>query len=266
MAAKRKPARASRSEELYVELLERNRIDFTLIGTSPIILNRLSEKAKRELLFPSGRKTTGDKMSRLKHDPIDEYRASIYTDGNPAAPTHLMFPVTAFKDAMRSVAVDLPGSSSKAQIGRLLYVEQEYAPLWGKPTLRMDAVRQADMRRTPDIRTRACIREWVTVITVTFTTPILSHQAVANLVANAGAIQGVGDWRPEKGSGSYGRWTIANGGIDDPEVQRIVEQGGRSAQMLAMETPTMYDHETAELYEWFEEEATARGFRKGKAS
>jgi hypothetical protein len=85
-----------------------------LVGTSPLVLNRMSEKAKHELLMPKGKKTATEKALSLKHMPIDEYRASAYTlkDG----PALLALMSTAFKGALRSAALDMPGAK-KAQIG-----------------------------------------------------------------------------------------------------------------------------------------------------
>ena len=46
-----------------------------IVGTSPLVLNRMSEKAKHELLMPKGRKNATERATSLKHVPVDEYRA-----------------------------------------------------------------------------------------------------------------------------------------------------------------------------------------------
>lgn len=226
-----------------------------VVGTSPLILNRMSEKAKHELLMPKGRKNAIEKATTLKHVPVDEYRASAYTLKDDAAPTLLAILSTAFKGALRSAALDMPGAK-KAQIGRLTYIAGEMVGIYGQPKLFMSITRSADMNKTPDVRTRAIVPEWACRLSVTFVQPLIRAQAVANLLAAAGITIGVGDWRPEKGAGSYGQFRIAD--KDDPEFLAILKSGGRAAQIEALEHPVCYDDETTELLSWFDEERAKR--------
>lgn len=229
-----------------------------ILGTSPLILNRMSEKAKHELLMPKGRKNAVEKASTLKHVPIDEYRASAYTLKNDDAPTLLAMLSTAFKGALRSAALDMPGAK-KAQIGRLTYIAGEHVGIYGVPKLFMSVTRSADMNKTPDIRTRAIVPEWACLLTVTFVQPLIRAQAVANLLAAAGITIGVGDWRPEKGAGSYGQFQIVD--KQDADFRRILKTGGRAAQQNGLDHPVCYDDETTEMLSWFEDERAKRQLR-----
>jgi hypothetical protein len=226
-----------------------------IVGTSPLILNRMSEKAKHELLLPKGRKNAVERATSLKHIPIDEYRASAYTLKDDSAPTLLAILSTAFKGALRSAALDMPGAK-KAQIGRLTYIAGEMVGIYGQPRLFMSITRSADMNKTPDVRTRAIVPAWACKLQVTFVQPLIRAQAVANLLAAAGITIGVGDWRPEKGAGSYGQFRIAD--KDDKEFLSILKSGGRKAQVDGMENPVAYDDETTELLSWFEDELSRR--------
>lgn len=227
--------------------------DCCIVGTSPLILNRMSEKAKHELLMPKGRKNATERATTLKHVPVDEYRASAYTlkDG----PTLLAMMATAFKGALRSAALDMPGAK-KAQIGRLTYIPGDMVGIYGVPKLFMAIVRSADMNKTPDVRTRAIVPDWACYLRVTYVTPLIRAQAVANLLAAAGITIGVGDGRPEKGAMSYGQFRLAD--KDDPEFKRIIKQGGRKAQQEGLDDPVCYDDETTELLSWFESERKQR--------
>lgn len=229
-----------------------------LVGTSPLILNRMSEKVWHELLMPRGRKTGVEKATTLKHVPIDEYRASAHTLKDEREPTLLAIPSTAFKGAIRTAALDMPGAK-KAQIGRLTYIAGDYVGVYGAPKLHMAPVRSADMNRTPDIRTRAIVPEWACRLTITFVRPLIRAQNVANLLAAAGITVGVGDWRPEKGSGSFGQFRLVD--PDDAEFLRIIEEGGRVAQIDGLANPVCYDDETTELLGWFETERAQRALR-----
>jgi len=229
-----------------------------VIGTSGLILNRMSEKAKHELLMPKGRKTAAEKATTLKHQPIDEYRASAYTLKDETQPTLLSLLSTAFKGAIRSAALDMPGAK-KAQIGRLTYIQGEYVGIYGLPKLFMSVTRSADMNKTPDVRTRAIVPEWASIVRITYVQPLIRAQAVVNLLAAAGLTIGVGDWRPEKGAGSYGQFRLTS--PDDPDFARIVAEGGRAAQVEALAHPVCYDDETTELLSWFEDERQQRKLR-----
>jgi hypothetical protein len=246
------------AEAVDILQVERGEIDLCVLGTSGIVLNRMSEKAKRELLMPKGRKTATEKATTLKHHPLDEYRASAYTLRADEAPTYLAILATAFKGAMATAALDLPGAK-KAQIGRLTYVNGDYVGIYGIPQLFMSIVRSADMNKTPDVRTRAIIPQWACRISVTFIRPLMRPQAVANLLAAAGLSVGVGDGRPEKGKFSYGQFELV--GPTDERFLRVVATGGRQAQRDAIETPACYDDETTELLAWFEDERARRNLR-----
>lgn len=253
-------AKKSKSEpsEIQVIKISRERVRIRIVGTEPLIMHRLSEKARKELLLPPPKKSRADKASKLKHDPYQEYRDCAYVSEDPDAPTLLQMPSMAFKDALRSAAVDIPGGSSKAQLGRLTYVENDYVPIWGVPKLHLTIVRQKDMNRTPTVRSRIIIPEWCAELSVIYTVPILNLEAIVNLFGAAGIIIGVGDFRAEKGKGNAGSWELVD--EKNAEFKKIVKQGGRRAQMDAMIDTECYDKETRDLLAWFDDEAERRGF------
>lgn len=242
--------------DLQIVEVERGQIDYCILGRTPLILNRMSEKAMHELLFPKGRKTAADKASGLKHDPYAEFLASPYTDPNDDGATYIMHLATAFKKALSAAAIDLPGAT-KAEIGRLTWVEGERIPIFGVPQMLMSVTRSADMNKTPDIRTRVIIPKWACRITVTFVKPLMNETSITNLLVSAGLTQGTGDWRTGKGSGTYGSFEVVS--QDNPDYKHILKYGTRKAQKAAMDRPEPYDRETEEMYEWFQEEVGKRG-------
>ena len=248
----------TRSNVIVIELIEQGILEFCILGTTPLICNRMSEKAKQELLMPQGRKSAAVRAGSLKHDPLAEFRASPYTSKDPKSPTLLQAISPWFKGAMKSAALDLPGIA-KTQVERLIWVEGERLDLYGIPELFMAVTRNSDMNRTPDVRTRTIVPKWACKVEVTYTKPIMREGPVANLLANAGFMAGVGDYRAGKGSGTYGRYEIVT--PKDPRFKALMKTGGRKAQEVAMESPDFYDDETAELYSWFQTESKRRGFK-----
>jgi hypothetical protein len=230
-------------------------IDVYVVGVSPLRMNRLSEKAKHELLYPSKKKNQTEKDTILKHDPMAEFLASPHRIPDPNAETLLALPATAFKKALSTAALDLPGTK-KAQIARLTYVDNEFVPIYGVPLMLCTNVRMADMAHTPDIRFICALKEWAAKFTVNFVQPNLTPEGIMNLVSASGVYVGVGDGRPEKGKLSCGRFRICS--PTDKDFLRICKYGGRKIQEAGMKTPSYYDQESEELYTWWTEERKRR--------
>lgn len=247
-----------------VILVEQGRLTVNIVGTSPLIIHRLSDKARQELLLPAGRKSTAEKSVSLKHDPVAEFQASPYMLNE--GPSLLALTSTTFKAAMGTAALDLPGPT-KAKIGRLVYVENDYVPIFGLPKLFMSIVRSADMNRTPDVRTRTIVPEWACELSIAYVEPVIKPVSIYRLLVAAGITAGVGDWRPQKGKGAYGRFTITQEGDENWErFQRIIADGGRIPQQVAMANPEAYDSETEELLSWYMDTAKDRGFKPTEAT
>jgi hypothetical protein len=244
------------SDTVEISAILTQSITFNILGLTPLILNRQSEKAKRQLLLPALPTNKAQRTQTLKHDPIEEFRASPYiSKRDPTAPTWLHLPSGMFKKCIAQAALDIPGAS-KAQIGRLVSLQSTVIHVWGIPHMKADMVRQAGIAKTPDVRFRACLPEWATTVTYTYIPSIISPNSIANLVMAAGVICGIGDYRVEKGAGDFGQFRIATD--DDDDWHRIVATGGRAVQQAALETPIFYDEDTQELMEWFDAEIDRR--------
>lgn len=242
--------------EIAILPISEGEVTFAVVGNTAFIFNRMAEKAKRELLLGGGRKTAADRAANLKHNPVEEYRSSVYRNKGDEPASRLAIPAPAFKGAMSTAALDLPGTK-KSEIGRLVWVVGTHVDFYGVPELLMSVVRSADMNKTPDIRTRAIVPAWACMVTVRFVQPKLTATAIANLMAAAGVISGVGDFRQEKGKGNFGQFRLVN--PDDAEFRRIVETGGREAQDDALLNYRCHDEETEELLDWYSAEVIRLG-------
>jgi hypothetical protein len=224
-------------------------VQLGILGHTPYIHNRLAEKARQELLYPKGRKTQADKAANLKHDPFAEFRSSPYKLSDPDAPTLLATMGAMFKGAMRTAALDLPGVKG-TQIDRLVWVDGHHLPFWGGAELHMAVT------RTPDIRTRCISPQWATIITVSFVRPLINEKTIANLLSTGGRSAGVGDWRTQKGKGTFGQFDIVS--VDELKEMDVMKQD-RSFQIAAMEAAHPHDAEAEELLTWFVSERETRG-------
>lgn len=245
-----------KATEISVLEISQGEVSFAIVGSTPLVFNRMSEKAKELLLLPRGRLTDADKAARLKHNPVEEFRASVYRNGGDAPATRLKFPAAGLKRTMQTAALDLPGTK-RTEVGRLAWAVGEYVDVYGVPELKMDVVRSADINRTPDIRTRAILREWACTVTIRFVQPKLNARGIANLLAAGGVIAGIGDGRQEKGALNFGQFRLVD--LDDTDFLRITAEGGRAAQDAALDQYRCYDEETENLLNWYSAEVIRRG-------
>lgn len=263
--AKRVTNTETQPMELQITPPKRASLELMIIGETPLIYNSVSQKAKRQLLAPSGRMNNAEKAESIKHDPLAEYRESVYRWDLPHAPTRLMVPATFFKGAMLEAALRIRGVT-KAEIGQVVWVagdrdlHADKIAIYGTPQLRMDVVRQAGINHAPDIRTRATLSRWCCKFTLRYLVPLLTATSVVNLLGTSGMICGVGDFRQGKGKGSYGQFQI----IDPSDAEAVADWNaisleGREAQDAALADPECYDHETESLYSWFQTEIVRRG-------
>jgi len=240
---------------LHIDALKQGRMTLRMIGTTPLYFNAMSVKAKRSLLLGGGKKTTAEKRE-LKHDPEQEYRDSVYIQSS--GETLLCFPAPGVKGAMSTAALETPGVT-KTSVQRLIFLPQQRINIWGRPFLKMDVVRSADMNKTPDIRTRAFLPRWCAEVDIAFVIPTLSAHAVASLLKNAGVIVGIGDFRQEKGRGSFGTFAVAGEDLGEwsDEWDEIASEA-RDAQQDAMDNPVCADEDTRELMTILQDERLKR--------
>jgi hypothetical protein len=240
--------------EISIQPLRQASIKLRIIGTTPLFQNRMASKAKQQLLVGGQKKGKADRAN-IKHTPEQEFRdsAEILSDG----PTALGLNVIAVKAAMSTAALETPGLT-KTSAQRLLFMPGSFVPLYGTPQLRMDVVRSADINRTPDVRTRCYLPIWGAELEIRYIIPQLSASSVVNLLCNAGVLIGVGDFRQEKGKGSYGSFRVLGEGEKDDAWDELVAKHGRKVQLAALKQPVYADRDTEDLMEFFHGEVKRR--------
>jgi hypothetical protein len=238
---------------LQIDALKQGRVTLRMIGTTPLYYNAMSLKVKHTLQAGGAKKTAAEKRE-LKHNPEDEFRESVYRQAT--GDTLLCFPAPGVKAAMATAALETAGVT-KSSVNRLIFLPQQKISIWGKPYLKCDVVRSADINKTPDVRTRAYLPRWCAEVQIAFITPTLSVRSIVSLLANAGVVVGIGDFRQEKGKGSFGTFRVVGDGDDDSEWGEITQEG-RAVQELALFNPEYADEDTAALMEMFHAEVTRR--------
>jgi hypothetical protein len=174
-----------------------------IVGTAPIITNRFSEKAKRQMLD----KAQGRKTPKQPKDPEAEYDAAFYRfeDGG------FGIPVTAFKSATVGGARFFAAVTMTA-LRQFLFFRgevgvdgQQLVRIIGEPRMREDVVRVGS--GGTDLRYRPEFPEWQAVLDVVYVQAALTQGSVLSLINAGGLGIGVGDWRPER-NGPFGTYEI----------------------------------------------------------
>ena len=225
-----------------------------LVGTSPLIMHRFAFKAWQELLYPSAKKNKAERAQSMKHQPFEEYRGCFYLNRSQTQPALFHLPNGMPHQALAAAALDMPGAT-RASMERWTNVVDININLFGIPQLFMSMVRNSDMNKTPDVRTRPIFPKWACQITIQYKSDPLTDNNILNLFAAAGTIVGMGDWRPQKG-GPYGKFRLCT--AKDTEYLSILKNQGRGPQQKAYDQPSYWDDETAELMTWFLEEVARR--------
>jgi hypothetical protein len=189
---------------IYVPPIQEETFSITLIGDTPLVVHAMGEKARKQLSHTEAKAAKGPKDVRK---PEDEMRACLHLlpDGGYG------FPTRAFKAAVADATLMHDGIS-KMDVRRLIWIFGELAPIEGpEPTMREDVVRLSGMARTPDIRWRPQFWPWKVTLTVTTQPQLLPVEALVNLFNWAGRFIGVGEDRPGKSGGDWGRFHVAHG-------------------------------------------------------
>lgn len=175
-------------------------LQLTLIGDSPLICHKWSDKAKQMMLD----KQTGKAIQKkAPKDPEQDYKDSLYDhpDGGYG------FPSVGFKAAAVSACRSVEGIKM-TEARAAFHVPGELIKIEGEPRPREDMVRIG--MGTADIRYRGEFPDWRAKVTVRYNEAVLTPSQIVNLFNVAGFGVGVGEWRPEK-DGSYGMFHVALG-------------------------------------------------------
>ena len=252
MAIKKAPSATT----LEIQPLKQGRVKLRMMGTTPLYFNSMSSKAMRDLLVGAGKKTAAQKKE-IKHNPEQEFRESVYKKQH--GETLLCFPAPGVKGAMATAALETDGIT-KSSVQRLIFLPETHVQVWGKPQLKIDVVRSADMNKTPDMRTRAYLPRWCAEVDIAFVQPTLSVYSIASLLTNAGSVVGIGDFRQEKGRGSFGCFHVLTedsmGDYQEDWDSLMLE--ARDVQQEALDNPECADPDTESLMQFMQEERARR--------
>lgn len=224
-------AKAKKPEgTIELQRLEEAILEVPIIGKTPLIPHKWSEKAKGMMPgHPDRDKVKADKGTR---DPAKEAESCQYKLGEQYA-----VPATAFKAAMIG-ACRFFEKPTMVEAKSLVYVEGSGADQlvefdYKDKELHEDTPRNSN--GSADLRYRYYFTNWSAVLRILYVPKIISRESIIALVDAAGR-GGIGDWRPsapKSMTGTYGTWRVDDRGtirdIDPKDVDKTSPKPKRKA-------------------------------------
>lgn len=208
-------AKTAEPKRIELPKLQIRSAKITIVGDSPLISHRWSEKAKKAMLDKQMKRAKPGKAAK---NPIQDFLDSMYwmdeskrvmaenDDEMPDLEGHKFgFPAIAFKAAAVDACSHIDGVT-KVEARGAFHIDAELVEIEGTPSMREDMVRIA--MGTADIRYRGEFKTWKATFVVRYNENVLSLEQIVNIVNTAGFAVGIGEWRPQK-DGSYGMFHVA---------------------------------------------------------
>lgn len=198
----------NRVEPIRLRRLEEGIIKVPIVGLTPLIPHKWSEKSLRQMRD----KQYGAKVraAREPKNPEEEAEDSCYwlSPGKPG------MPAVAFKAAIVDATRFFDGLTI-VMSKQLFFVSgegiEQLVAIDGVPVIFESTPRNAS--GTPDLRYRMKIFPWSAILEISYLPQQIDPQSVVTLVDAAGR-GGVGDWRPsapKSKTGIHGCWRVQTG-------------------------------------------------------
>ena len=174
-----------------------------IVGITPLLLNRLSDKEKQSMLDKQMGK--GSEKNKIR-DPKQEVEDKIHKlSGDKVG-----IPIVSLKKSMVEAAPYL--DVDKKLIRGSLFIlpeENNLIPISYKKMVVNEAItRDSGINRTPRTTFRPEFRDWSCEFTVKYNAKQITPEQILGLLKLSGFHIGVGSWRPQC-DGTYGQFTPA---------------------------------------------------------
>lgn len=200
-----------------------------IVGLTPIIFHKFSEKAKKQMRDKQAKKATQGRETR---EPEKEYLSSFYY----TADGYIAFKAGAIKQAIVGAARSIDGVTMAELRGTLSVIgdlddlipvlvdDTRVKPtkikftdgegredIFGIDTKNPNIVMREDTvtvgMGSADLRYRGQVSNWEMAFVVRFLENKISPEQVLNLIQYAGFSCGLAEWRPER-NGNYGTFEV----------------------------------------------------------
>lgn len=189
---------------ISIDRIAEETLRIPILGVSPLIVHRFSEKAKLQMLHAS----QGKRTPKEPKNPVAEFEGAFYRleDASPG------FPADAFKQATVGAARFYGKQLTMTALKQFIFFRGEVGEdgrqlvrISGEAVMREDVVRVG--RGGTDLRYRPQFYPWSATLDVAYFTSVLTRESVLSLIDAGGMAVGVGEWRPER-DGTFGTYRI----------------------------------------------------------
>ena len=205
MATKKTIAKESSKtqvKEVKIDPLQIAMLKVKIIGLTPLLLNKMSEKEKQTMLD----KQMGKGVEKNKiRDPKQEVEDKIHKMSNGK----VGIPIDSIKNSMVESAPALE-MYKKEVLGGLFIIPEEnnLVPItYKKMVVNESITRDGNMARTPRTTFRPQFNDWTCEFNIRYNAKAITPDQIFNLLKVAGFSNGIGSWRPIT-KGSYGQFTV----------------------------------------------------------
>lgn len=213
-------ASVSKVASIQIEALNEVKIKIPIVGITPLITHRFSQKAIRMIEETQA----GKKRAKAPRDPQLEFEGASYWRMEEDESFTYGFPTLGFKKAAVSAGRNFAGVKMTELRQAMFFIHDILDSADGIPLTRIEAdeprMRTDTVRigaGVADLRYRPEFSPWKATLTILTFPSMISADSVMHLVAAAGKTVGVGEWRPEKSGNTFGCFAI------DPERETTVE-------------------------------------------
>jgi len=196
---------AKKKTEVKIPPIRLKTVKLTIDGTSPLLVHKFSEKAKKQIADKQQKKAKNAKEAR---DPVAEYKSSLYL--MPGKKNRFGMPASGIKNAAVSACRYTDGlSMAKARGAFHVFEEGDgLVEIKGKPVMDERIVRIGGFGSKIAVpRYRGRFDKWACTFRLTYNEDVISPDQLVNLFQNAGFAVGLCEHRPEKG-GSLGMFQV----------------------------------------------------------
>lgn len=189
--------------------------EVTIIGDSPLLVHKFSEKAKREILDKQMKKA---KKAKEAKDPVADFIQALHWI-TPMPKEFTMeafekavkegarfgFPTVGLKQSAISAAYRGGLSKNKVSIQGCFHIAGELIEITGDLSMREDYCKIP--MAGADIVYRGQFDNWQSTFTIRYDDSVFSLDQIVQFINMGGFAVGIGDWRPEKG-GNFGMFHV----------------------------------------------------------
>ena len=186
----------SKNKKVTIPPIDFRTVKITLIGETPLLVHKFSEKSKREM---DDKQQGAAKQKKAPRDPKSEYEASLYK--MPGKKLRYGMPASGVKLCAISACRYTDGMKMTQALGSFHVMEDEAGLIeikGSKPVMDDRIVRIGNFgSKVAQTRYRGRFDDWKITFDVKYNARAISAEQLVNLYENAGFSVGLCELRPE---------------------------------------------------------------------